>query len=114
MQEKLDNFYLNQEEPNQSCFLALRELILSYHEEITPDFKYGLPFFMFRGKMFCYLLKDKKTNQPYISFAAGNRIEHSSLFQGDRKRFKLLFINPIQDIPVEVIREVFDLAMDTY
>ena len=111
---ELDNFYLHQEEPNRSCFLALRDIILAYHPEITPDFKYGLPFFMFKGKMFCYLWKDKKTNQPYISIAAGNKIEHPALFQGDRKRFKLLFINATEDIPIKVIEEVFDLAIKSY
>ena len=111
MQNALDNFYLSQEEPNRSCFFALRDIILDYSEEITPDFKYGLPFFMFRGKMFCYLWQDKKTKQPYISIAAGSKIEHPALFQGDRKRFKLLYIEPELDISVETIYSVFDLAI---
>lgn len=114
MQSALDSFYLSQEEPNRSCFLALRDIILEYHKDITPDFKYGLPFFMFKGKMFCYLWKDKKTDQPYISIAAGNKIEHPALFQGDRKRFKLLFVDAKKDIPVKVIYEVFDLAKQYY
>lgn len=80
MQNALDNFYVSQEEPNRTCFLALRDIILGYNEEITPDFKYGLPFFMLRGKMFCYLWQDKKTKQPYISIAAGSKIEHPALF----------------------------------
>ena len=114
MLPELDNFYLNQQEPNRSCFLALRDIILGYHPQITADFKYGLPFFMFKSKMFCYLWKDKKTNQPYISIAAGNKIEHPALFQGDRKRFKLLFIDPEEDIPIQLIREIFDLAREFY
>ena len=73
-------------------FFGIADIIRAYHPEITVDFKYGLPFFMFKWKMFCYLRKDKKTNQPYISIAAGNKIEHPALFQGNRKRFKLLFI----------------------
>ncbi|MFT7086396.1 MAG: hypothetical protein ACJAV5_002124 [Vicingaceae bacterium] len=69
---------------------------------------------MLKGKMFCYLWKDKKTNQPYISIAAGNRIQHPALFQGDRKRFKLLFIHPEKDIPIQIIQEVFDTALQLY
>jgi hypothetical protein len=111
---ELDNFYLQQEEPNQSCFLALRDLILDYDSQITPDFKYGLPFFMYKGKMFCYLWKDKKANQPYISIAAGNKINHPALFQGDRKRFKLLYINAEEDLPVKRIWEILELARATY
>lgn len=114
MQEELDNFYLNLEEPNHSCFLALRDIILSYHPEITAAWKYRLPFFMFRNKMFCYLWKDKKTQMPYISIAQGLHIEHPDLIQGDRKRFKLLMIDPNQDIPVETIHQIFDRTIALY
>lgn len=114
MQEELDNFYLRQEEPNRSCLLALRDVILNFSSDLTPAWKYRLPFFMLKGKMFCYLWQDKKTNQPYISFAAGSKIEHPALFQGDRKRFKILYINPEEDLPIETIFEVLKLAIETY
>jgi len=65
-------------------------------------------------KCFAICGKTKKTNQPYISIAAGNKIEHPALFQGDRKRFKLLYIDSGQDISIKTVNEVFDLAMKHY
>jgi len=44
---ELDNFYLQQSEPIKSCFLALREIILSHDKEIVNAWKYGVPFFCF-------------------------------------------------------------------
>ena len=51
----LDDFYLQQNEPVKSCLLALREIILSQDADITNALKYGMPFFCYKGKMFCYL-----------------------------------------------------------
>tara|TARA_B100000809_G_C14622068_1_gene345240 strand:+ start:82 stop:429 length:348 start_codon:yes stop_codon:yes gene_type:complete len=114
MQNELENFYLKQEEPNQSCFLALRDIILDFDIEITADWKYKLPFFLYKVKMFCYLWKDKKTNEPYISIAKGIKIEHRALEQGNRTRFKIMRINNTIDIPVETIYDVFNLAKLLY
>ena len=114
MQNELENFYLKQEEPLQSCFLALRDIILDFDKEITADWKYKLPFFMYKGKMFCYLWKDKKTNEPYISIAKGILIDHDALEQGSRTRFKIMRINPTIDIPIDTIYEVFNLAKILY
>ena len=50
-----DNFYLQQEEPIKGCLLALKEIILSQDEDISNEWKYGMPFFCYKKKMFCYL-----------------------------------------------------------
>ena len=79
MENELENFYLKQSEPNQSCFLALRDIIIGFNLNITTDWKYKLPFFMYKGKMFCYLWKDKKTEVPYIGIVNGSDIDHPAL-----------------------------------
>ena len=38
----LKQFYDRQPEPNRSCFLAIRQIILSANEHLTEEFKYGL------------------------------------------------------------------------
>lgn len=115
MENELENFYLKQAEPNQSCFLALRTIIKKYDEEhITEHLKYGLPFFYYKGKMFCYLWKDKKTTQPYISLVKGNLLEHPQLIQGERKRMKAFYIEPEADIPIELLYSFFDELVKTY
>lgn len=114
MINELDNFYLEQKEPLQSCFLALRDIILSLDEDIRPAWKYSTAFFYFKKKPFCYLWYDKKTNEPYIGVVRANLFEHPTLEKGNRKRMKILKINPCADIPVELIQEVLSKAMEYY
>lgn len=108
MLEALMNFYQEKSEPQRSTFLALREIIMAFSSGITEEWKYKLPFFYFRGKPFCYLWKDKKTQFPYIGFVKSNLIEHPLLLQGTRKKMKILEINPNEDIPIEIIMEILE------
>jgi hypothetical protein len=57
-----DNFYLRKEEPTRACLLALKDIIISQDVEITPAWKYGMPFFCYKDKMFCYLWVHKNTS----------------------------------------------------
>ena len=79
-----NHFYLNKEEPNKSCLLALRNIILSQDENITETTKYGMPCFCYKKKMFCYLWIDKKTTEPYILFVEGKHLNHPKLETGNR------------------------------
>ena len=85
MLRDIDNYYLQKQEPIRSCLQALRHLILAYHTEINEVWKYGMPGFTYKGKMFCYLWVDKKRNQPYINMVDGNLLNHAQLLQEDRK-----------------------------
>lgn len=111
MTEDLNSFYLNQEEPNQSCLLALRQIILNSKESITEYIKYGLPCFMYLKKHICYLWRDKKTLVPYILFVDGSKLNHPLLESGDRKRMKILSINPTEDIDIEMIQSLLNDAL---
>ena len=110
----LDNFYLNQEEPNQSCLLALRTIILNHNTNLNETRKYGMPCFCYGKKMFCYLWVDKKTNWPYILMVEGNKLVHSNLVAGDRKRMKVLNIDPTIDLPIDIIHSVLDEGLALY
>ena len=104
MENEIEQFYLKQDEPNKSVFLYLRELILSIDKNITPEWKYKLPFFYFRGKMFCYLWQDKKTKQPYVCFCRSKSMNHPKLVKGERKKMKAYYIIPNEDIDVEELK----------
>jgi hypothetical protein len=103
----IENWFAQQEEPNKSCYLALRQIILRFDPDISEAWKYRLPFYLYKGKSFCYLWEDKKTHEPYIGIHNGYLIEHSSLVAGDRTRIKVFPISPLEDIPVEALYEVF-------
>jgi hypothetical protein len=102
----LDNFYFQQEEPDKSCLLALREIILSQDTNITATWKYGMPFFCYKGKMFCYLWLHKTLHQPYIGIVEGKHIEHPDLIQEKRARMK--------DLPVATIKGILQQAIMLY
>ncbi len=110
----IDQFYLNQAEPQGSCLQALRDLILRYDEGITEAWKYRMPMFCYQGKMFCYLWLDNKTQQPYLGVVEGKRIDHPLLVAGKRSRMKVLYFDPQADIPVAVLYEILDAAKVFY
>ena len=114
MQSDNTDFYLGKDEPLKSCLLALRDIILAFHDDFSETKQYGMPCFCYRKKPFCYLWVDKKTNHPYILMVEGRNIHHPALVQGDRARMKILMIDPGEDIPVETISVIFNLALNLY
>jgi len=112
--ETNENFYLNKEEPNKSCLLALRDIILRQDEGITETTKYGMPCFCYKLKMFCYLWTEKKTSEPYILFVEGQHLDHSKLETGNRSRMKIFRVNPNKDIPIKTIQLLLNNALDLY
>ena len=72
---EINDFFLKKEEPNKSCLLALRDIILSIDENVNETQKYGMPCYCFNKKAFCYLWVDKKTFEPYILFVEGKMLK---------------------------------------
>ena len=114
MTNESDNFYLSKTEPNKSCFLALRDIILNQDQNITETKKYGMPCFCYKNRMFCYLWTDKKTYEPYVLFVEGQYLNHPKLEVSTRKRMKILRINPKEDIQVTTITSLLNQALDLY
>lgn len=109
-----NKYYLKQEEPYKSCLLALKDIVIGIDENITPEWKYGLPFFYYKKKMFCYFWKDKKTQEPYIGICKGSEIEHPLLETGNRTKMKIFRINPNEDIDTISLTEILDKALDRH
>ncbi|MBX2967066.1 MAG: DUF1801 domain-containing protein [Cyclobacteriaceae bacterium] len=112
--QELHHFYLDKEEPNKSCLLALRDIILEQDENITETVKYGMPCFCYKKKMFCYLWTDKKTGEPYILMVEGKHLNHPKLEEGDRSRMKIFRVNPNKTLPVKTIESILQRALDLY
>lgn len=111
---KIDQFYEVQPEPNKTCFIQLRDIILNSDKNLKSEWKYKMPFFNYKNKMFCYLWVDKETDFPYIGFVEGKSMSHPSLEQGNRYRMKVLKINPKKKLDVATVKEVLDEALDLY
>lgn len=114
MIRELDRYYYSNEEPAQSCLLALRSIILEHDPEVSETRKWSMPCFTYKQKMFCFLWTDKKTNEPYLLMVEGTLLNHTKLEKGDRSRMKILRIKPDADIPVGIIKSILDAALDLY
>lgn len=104
----LEKFYFSQSEPNKSVFLALKDIIFSWDENIEQCLKYGLPCFTYQKKILCYLWQDKKTKVPYVLFNYSNFIEHQALDRKGRKLMQSMDIFPDHDIPIKALTTVFN------
>lgn len=114
MMKQSDNFYQQQAEPVKETMLALREIILKQDKDVTAAWKYGMPFFCYKGKMFCYLWLHKKYNQPYIGIVEGNRFTESFLIQEGRSRMKIMLIDADKDLPTQRIEKILQKALNFY
>src|ERR1700740_413966 len=112
MENALNNFYLQQPEPNKSCLLALKEIILAQDKEIISAWKYGMPCFCYKGKMFCYLWVHKKLHQPYILLVEGAHFDEPFLIQEKRSRMKIMLFDAEKNIPVKKVEGVLKKALD--
>jgi len=112
--KEIDSFYLQQDEPIKGTLLALREIILSQDADIINVLKYGMPFFCYKGKMFCYLWVHKKYKQPYIGIVEGKRFDEPFLIQEGRSRMKIMLLDPNKDLPLKTIKIILQQAINLY
>lgn len=112
--KEADDFYEKQEDSIREVFFALREIILQQDKDITNVLKYGMPFFCYKGKMFCYLWTHKKLKQPYIAIVEGKYFEESFLIQENRSRMKIMLLDSNEDLPIERIQDLVKKAINLY
>ncbi len=62
--------------------------------------------------MFAYLWTDKKTTEPYILIVDGKLIDHPDLEAGKRARMKIFRVSPNDDLPLETINTILNMALD--
>jgi hypothetical protein len=108
----LNHFYLTLPEPQQSCFMALRDFILQQNAHITPEWKYRLPSFYYKGKMLCYLWQHKTHQMPYVGFILGHVLTHPNLLQEERKQGKILLVDPTKDLPVKLLARCIEQVIE--
>jgi Domain of unknown function (DU1801) len=114
MLREIDNYFLQKEEPTKSCLLALRHHILHFDANITEAWKYKMPFYCYKGKMFCYLWTNKTRQQPYIGIVEGRNIDHPKLISENRNRMKIMLIDSSKDLPLQTISTIFKMALKFY
>jgi hypothetical protein len=114
MNAELDRYYTAHDGRTGEYLQQLRELILAHDAHVTEAWKYGMPFFCYKGKMFCYLWTDRENGWPYLGVVEGQRIFHPQLVQGERARMKVLLIDPNERLPEATVRGILDQAIVLY
>jgi hypothetical protein len=112
--KETDQFYMQHEEPVRSCLMALRQIVLDQNTDVSEAWKYRMPFFCYKDKMFCYLWVEKKTGLPYLGIVEGGSIDHPGLIQEARSRMKIIRFDPVRDLPVDTIRDILDRVLSLY
>ncbi len=110
----LETYYEQLEEPLKACFLALNHIVLNQDKDIVPTLKYGMPFFSYKGRMFCYFWVHKKHQLPYMGIVEGKYFNEPFLLQENRSRMKIMLIDPNKDLPVGRIKTIAQKAINLY
>src|SRR5690242_9799010 len=114
MLKPIDTYYEKLSEPDRSCLQFLRGHTLDFDAGITEAWKYGMPFFIYKKKMFCYLWTHKKFKQPYIGFVEGDYIDDGGLLREKRARMAILLLDAAKDLPVRRIDALLRKAIRFY
>lgn len=112
--KELDHYYLQQEEPVRGCLLALHDIILAHDPNLVAAWKWRMPVFYYKKKMFCYLRYHQTAQLPYLALAEGRQLDHPALLAENRTRFKIMLIDPTEDLPMETIKEILEQALKLY
>jgi hypothetical protein len=112
MSAELDNYYLNQPEPTQECLLALKRIFLNADCHISETRKYQVPFFYYKGKKLCFLWVNRK--KLILGFVTDKSIY--PIVEGMKRKdeMEMIQIDPIKDLPFEMILEHPDRLMKLY
>ena len=114
MLSPLDDFYARLDEPCKSCLSFLRTYILEMDDRIQESWKYGMPFFYYKKKMFCYLWIHKKYRKPYLGIVNGKKIEDPDLILEKRAGMKILLLDPKKNLPIKKIARILKKARSLY
>jgi hypothetical protein len=107
----IDQYFHSLSEPAAGCMQALRAYLLAHPAAFTEAWKYRMPLYCHKGKMFCYLWTRKDSGQPYLGIVNGAAVHHPELLQEQRKRMKILLIDPLADLPLEKMNIILRTAL---
>ena len=105
----VENYVLDQEEPQKTMLMILNDLLMS-HGELKSALKWGIPSYE-TTKYICYLTPVKRTECVEICFKDGKLLsdpKHLLEFQ-NRKLFKGVMVSELND---ELLKDIDDLISE--
>lgn len=112
MLNPLENYFLQQPEPHQSCMIYLRGWLKD--QDFEELYKFSTAFYYYKGKMFCYMSVSSKEKKLYLGFVKGYKMKHPSLKKEGRKQIKVFYINPEKDLPIKELKTIISEAKKLY
>ena len=110
-------YILNQPEPYRSILLHLIAVIQNTLPECTLEYKWGIPYFYYKKKPFCYFNASHKNQFVDVGFAKGFELKSNQqqlMADNGRNTVKSLRYYTLETIDNKVLVEVIEEAMQLY
>jgi hypothetical protein len=101
MNRELENYYLKQPEPIQSCLLALKSIVLNFSPDITHERKFQIPFFCYKGKKLAFLWVNRK--RLIMGFVKDRALLPKPATGRRKDEFETIIVDPNEDLPIRQI-----------
>ncbi len=102
-------YILKQDKSHQSILLFVRQIIFETFPEINEKFKYGIPFYYYKQKPFCYLNIPKKKKYVDVGFVKGFQLSNKQdvLVAGNnRNSVKSIQYSTLSEIDFNILKEI--------
>lgn len=111
-----DQYILNQPEKYQSILLYIISVVESKIAGVDLNFKYGIPYFYYHKKPFCYLAPNHKKGFVDVGFARGFLLKENQEFLNSENRntVKSLRYFSLESIDHQVLEAVLEEAKSLY
>src|SRR6187431_2312593 len=103
-----DEYIYRQSEEHQKILLHLISIFKREIPDLQMYFKWGMPYFYFKKRMFCYLISNSKKGFVDAGFARGFQLKRNqeSLVDEKRNTVKSLRYSNLEEIDNAVLEDV--------
>lgn len=108
----LEHYYDKQNEETKACLLALKSIIMSVDPQIEHFRKYQIPFFRYKNFGISFLWVNKR--KILLGFVVDKKVIPPENGQQQKDRISTFEINPLEDIPIERIKNELCTLIECY
>lgn len=111
-----DEYILRQPKQYQDIMLYLISVVEQNVTELVLHFKWGIPYFYYKNKPFCYLAPNHKNGFVDIGFAKGYQLKMNQdyLIGEKRNTVKSLRYYDLNSIENHILESVIEEAIQLY
>ncbi|HWR94210.1 MAG TPA: DUF1801 domain-containing protein [Flavobacterium sp.] len=111
-----DEYIFRQPEKHQTILFYLIDVVNQEIPDATFNFKWGIPYFYYKKKPFCYLAPNHKKDFVDLGFAKGFQLQNHQefLISENRNTVKSLRYHTLKSIEHQVLIDVIQEAITLY